>query len=358
MQEPSLDDVHVHTENFTCQNCGGTMKFDIKSQKFICSACRDEKTLETLSDTVKEYDFAHYHQLEAQTTPFTGRASVHCDNCGLEFSLDESQIASVCPMCSSTHLAQSKQESGIPPEGIIPFAIDQDEAQKRFHAWVKRRWFAPNKLKKSYGEGNLVGMYLPFWTYDASVISHYSGDGGTNRTVKDKDGKERTVTDWRHVSGIVSSTFDDVLVCASTKQEHVDGILPYNTSKNAKPYSPGYLSGYYAEVYKIKADSAFQTAKGIMDSRMEDIARSEILQRYDEARVNSIDSTFSDVTYKHLLLPLWSSAFGYNGKTYSYLINGETGKVSGDRPYSVPKIAAAVAAVLALVILFFILYYQ
>ena len=49
---------------------------------------------------------------------------------------------------------------------------------------------------------------------------------------------------------------------------------------------------------------------------------------------------------------MWESAFGYSGKVYQYLVNGETGKVSGSRPYSLAKIAAAViAGIIALIIL-------
>jgi hypothetical protein len=48
-----------------------------------------------------------------------------------------------------------------------------------------------------------------------------------------------------------------------------------------------------------------------------------------------------------VLFPLWSSAFGYKGKTYSYAVNGETGKVSGSRPYSAIKITLAVLAAIA-----------
>ena len=70
---------------------------------------------------------------------------------------------------------------------------------------------------------------------------------------------------------------------------------------------------------------------------------------YDTSEVESLTTKYSNVTYKHVLLPLWSSAFGYKGKTYKYLINGETGKVSGDRPYSTIKITLAVVGVIATV---------
>jgi preprotein translocase subunit SecE len=146
---------------------------------------------------------------------------------------------------------------------------------------------------------------------------------------------------------VVSASFDDIQICASNKEENVEGILPYGTTTGTKPFSAGYLSGYYAEVYKIKADTGFESAKRIMESTLRNLAAQDIQRQYDRANVQSLSTKYSDVTYKHVLLPLWSSAFGYKGKTYKYLINGETGKVSGSRPYSVIKITLAVLAATA-----------
>ncbi|GHS94801.1 hypothetical protein AGMMS50276_08330 [Synergistales bacterium] len=348
-------EVHVNTETFVCQNCGGIMKFDIKKQAFACSACRTEYDLETLSDTVRENDFSLYLEREKATVPFEGMAVVACQQCGMEISFPETQFSAVCPMCGSTQVATAKQSAGIPPDGVIPFKIDKKDAQERFKAWVKSRWFAPNDFKKRYAEGGLAGMFLPFWTYDAYAISSYRGRGGNDRTVKDKDGKTKTVTDWYPTHGVVNASFDDIQICASQKEKNIEGILPYGTTTNTKPFSAGYLSGYYAEVYKIKADAGFESAKRIMESTLRRLAENDIMRKYDRADVQSLSTKYSNVTYKHVLLPLWSSAFGYSGKTYNYAINGETGKVSGSRPYSVVKIALAVLALAAAVAAFYVM---
>ena len=341
--------VHVDTETFICQNCGGTMKFNIKKQKFECSSCKTEYDLQTLSDVVKEHDFNSYLDREKTTVPFEGMAVVACRQCGMEISFSESQFSANCPMCGSSQIATVKQSAGIPPDGLIPFKIDKKDAQEKFRAWVKSRWFAPNDFKKRYGEGGLLGMYLPFWTYDAYAVSSYTGRGGKNRREKLKDGKERTVTDWYPVSGVVSASFDDLQIFASNKKEEsvVSGILPYDTINSAKPFAEGYLSGYYAEVYKIKADAGFESAKRIMESELRNLADRDIRRTYDRADVQSLSTKYSNVTYKHVLLPLWSSAFGYKGKTYNYAVNGETGKVSGSRPYSAIKITLAILGVIA-----------
>ena len=62
----------------------------------------------------------------------------------------------------------------------------------------------------------------------------------------------------------------------------------------------------------------------------------------DEQRVTSIDTEYSAESFKHVLLPVWMAAYKYNAKTYRFVVNGQTGKVQGERPYSAWKIAFAV----------------
>lgn len=351
-----LEKVAVDTQTFVCANCGGVIKYDIGSEKFRCSSCKSESRIETLSESVLEYDFSQYAEREKNSVAFAGVAVVHCQNCGCEITFDEQQIATICPMCSSTQVATVKQAGGIPPEGIVPFKIDKIEAEQQFEEWVKSRWFAPNDFKKNCFEGSLKGMYLPYWTFDATAISTYMGKGGNYRTEEDQDGKTKSVTDWTSVSGVVSASFDDLQVCASEKEQDISGILPFNTVESTRPYAPSYLSGFHAELYTIKADKAFESAKKTMEDKLRSLAEQDIRASYDTAQVSSLITIHSNVTYKHLLLPVWSSAFGYKGKTYNYFVNGETGTVDGQRPYSVPKIATAIVAVIIfLVLLVFII---
>jgi len=339
--------IGVKTKTFVCGNCNGNIMYDIVSEKFRCSSCKAESSIETLSDKVQEYDFSQYAERENRSVAFEGVAVVHCQNCGCEITFDESEIATTCPMCSSTQVATVKQAGGIPPEGIVTFKIDKAEAGQKFKAWVKSRWFAPSDFKKKCnGEGSLKGMYVPFWTFDSTAISTYMGRGGRNRTEKNKDGTTRTVTDWTSVSGVVSSSFDDVQICASDREKDIRGIMPYNTVENTKPYSSSYLSGFHAELYTIKADTAFESAKKIMEAELRSLALQQIHMIYDTAEVSTLFTKHSNVTYKHLLLPVWASAFGYKGKKYNYFVNGETGKVNGHRPYSVRKILGVIAIVI------------
>ena len=230
------------------------------------------------------------------------------------------------------------------------FRIDRETAQQNFSKWVKSRWFAPNRLKQAYQAGKLQGMYLPFWTFDAEVTSRYWGSGGTQHHVRDRDGKTRTEVRWRPVSGQVGGSYDDLQVCAAqnSASQVVEKVLPYNTVENTTPFSPSYLSGFLAERYAIPATQAVDSAQAQIQADQESRAEGEILSRgYSLARVDRVEVCYHRLTYKHVLLPAWTSAFSYKGKRYMYIINGESGKVGGQRPYSVPKILAAVGVAAA-----------
>ncbi|MCI7472726.1 MAG: hypothetical protein MSB10_03490 [Clostridiales bacterium] len=333
-----------------CANCGGTIKWNITKQRLECSACRTSHIAKTTVERVEEHDFEGYIQREGQRVSFPDTAIIVCGTCGAQIAVDEHCTATVCPMCGSTQLLESRQEAGVPPDGVIPFRVDQETAQQNFAKWVKSRWFAPNRLKQAYQAGKLQGIYLPFWTFDAQVSSTYWGQGGNTHTVRDSKGNTRTEIHWRPVSGTIGGFYDDLQVCATLNSvsQVVEKILPYNTCDNTLPFSSSYLSGFLAEHYAIPATQAVDTAKEQVRTDQINQAESDILSRgFDHARVSDIHIEYHKITYKHVLLPAWSSAFAYNGKQYMYIINGESGKVGGQRPYSIPKIVAAVAAAAA-----------
>lgn len=349
----AVKETSEQTVTYKCPNCGGIIKYDINAKNFLCESCKSEYTVE-IDEEVCEHDFDTYDLEEAKSEMLTDMHLAICDSCGGEIYFDSHETAKRCPMCSSPKIREQAAESGIAPHGIIPFRIDKYEAQQRFHQWITKRFFAPNLLKKAYQEGILEGLYVPFWTYDSDVSSFYSGFGGKTRTYKDSKGNIQTRTDWYPVSGHVSQSFDDILVCASKRQSSklLNAVSNYDTITDIESFAPEYLSGYMAERYSIDGKEGFETAKEVIDSTMRSLADSHIRARgYDRANVVSIRSSYDNITYKSVLLPLYSAQYSYKGKDYSYAINGQTGKIKGNYPLSPVKISILIAAITAVIIL-------
>jgi hypothetical protein len=260
-----------------------------------------------------------------------------------------------CPFCATPVVADTGESRHIKPKGVVPFELEERAAQKAMSDWLGKLWFAPNGLQAYARKGRrMEGIYVPFWTYDAESQSRYSGARGTTYYVSETvmvDGKRKTrqvaKIRWTPVSGRVRRFFDDVLVLASKSlpKRYTDALEPWDLSALA-PYQPQFLAGFRAEAYAVDLEQGFHEARAHMDRVIERDVRFDI--GGDRQRISDIDTNLSDVTFKYVLLPVWMAAYKYRGKTYRFVVNGQSGRVQGERPYSAWKIAAAVTLGLVL----------
>ena len=333
---------------YTCQNCGGEVRFDVRAQKFLCTACKTEYQAETETDVVTEKKF-NEQKLVVSSTELSDVSTATCDNCGSEIFFPAGETAAHCPMCGASRLRAGAAKAAIRPDGIVPFKIDAQEAQNGFRKFISKRFFAPSALKNAFQEGKLDGWYLPFWTFDADANGTYTGEGGRDVKVT-KDGKETTERQWIPVRGNVSKSFDDMLVCASRKESDslVLRLGSYDTSE-VKPYSGQYLQGYMAEFRTIEAAESYEEAKTRMQNSLEAEARADICRTYSASRNVRVNALFSNITCKSILLPLYRACYTYKGKVYDYTINGQTGAVSSDYPKSALKIFLTILSIAAVI---------
>jgi hypothetical protein len=150
----------------------------------------------------------------------------------------------------------------------------------------------------------------------------------------------------------VSRAFDDILIAAtrSVSRQRLGALEPWDLQL-LNPYEPAYLSGYKAQRYQVELPEGFEEAKQVMAGTIEGDVRHDI--GGDEQRVQHIDTAYSDITFKHILLPVYLAAYRFNQKVYQVMINARTGEVQGDRPYSFWKIFFFVlfwVAVIALIV--------
>ncbi|MEO0380737.1 MAG: primosomal protein N' (replication factor Y) - superfamily II helicase, partial [Pseudomonadota bacterium] len=187
-------------------------------------------------------------------------------------------------------------------------------------------------------------------TFDADTRSAYTGERGTvyyeTQTVM-RDGKRTQVqvakVRWRRTRGKVARFFDDVLVLASTSlpKRFTDALQPWDLSA-LQPYAPEFLAGFRAEGYSVELEQGFVEARQHMDQIIARDVRFDI--GGDRQRIHAVDTKLGAVTFKHVLLPVWLAAYKYRGETYRFVVNGRTGRVQGERPYSTGKILLAVLA--------------
>ncbi|MAQ44722.1 MAG: primosomal protein N' (replication factor Y) - superfamily II helicase [Confluentimicrobium sp.] len=346
---PGPDDAH----RFPCPACGSDLRFAPAAGKLICDHCGYEDQVEippgAAPQAIRELDFraaieARLPEVEMEETRVTT-----CTSCGAQIEFDDDTHARECPFCASPVVVDSGVHRHIKPRGLLPFGLTERNAHDAMSDWLGGLWFAPNGLKDYARKGRkMQGIYVPYWTFDADTQSDYRGQRGTvywvTRTVM-RDGKptQQRVQKirWRPVAGRVGRFFDDVLVLASNTlpRKYTDALEPWDLSA-MEPYTPEFLAGFRAEGYQVGLEEGFLVAREKMDAQIQRDVRFDI--GGDRQRIDDIRTRISGVTFKHVLLPVWLAAYKYRGKTYRFVVNGRTGRVQGERPWSAIKIALAV----------------
>ena len=342
----------LHERHFPCDSCGADMRFDPKAGQMLCDHCGNTTPLRDASSRTRPVMELDFRKALDNTLPQTEMEETRvskCPNCAAEVQFDPAVHATECPFCATPVVADTGTHRHIKPRGVLPFALTEPAAHDAMNRWLGGLWFAPNGLKDYARKGRkMQGIYVPYWTYDADTRSAYTGERGTvyyeTHTVM-RDGKPQRVqvakVRWHPARGQVARFFDDVLVLASTSlpKQFTDALQPWDVAE-LEPYPPEYLAGFRAEGDAVPLEEGFREARQIMDGVIARDVRFDI--GGDRQRIHQIKTQVSDVTFKHILLPVWLAAYKYRGETYRFVVNGRTGKVQGERPYSAAKIAFAV----------------
>jgi len=311
-----------------------------------------------LGTPVEELDFDTFLKALEGKLETVEQEQVKCEKCGAEQTLQAGLFASRCTFCGTGIVSKSYANRRIKPKSIVPFQVDRGRAQDSFRNWVRKQWLAPGDLKRyAQSDAGLSGVYLPFWTYDCRTSSDYRGERGddyyTTETYTTRNSAGETVTQtrqvrhirWKSVTGHVEHFHDDVLVMAATSlPAHIVDSTERWDLRALVPYKPEFVSGFQAQAYQVGLADGFPIAKATIDAHIRRLAERDI--GGDHQRIHGVATRYSDVKFKHVLLPVWISAFRYRDKAYRFVINGQTGEVSGESPKSWWKIAFLVLAIL------------
>ncbi|NWF84282.1 MAG: hypothetical protein HXY18_10680 [Bryobacteraceae bacterium] len=348
-----------------CPGCAASLEYDPQAAKLKCPYCGNLLAVEqdAESEPVVEVDYEEARRRATdKVSAGSGQLSdnalqVECATCGAAVVFEPPDVAGQCPFCTTRIVVQPHTPDPlITPQGLLPFAVPKQNAIQSLRSWLSSRWFAPNDLKRVANPDRLEGIYLPFWTYDAQTHTTYTGARGEHYWVQETytemvngrpQQRVRNVrkTRWYPASGAVDDSFDDILVPASKAiaAQRLDDLEPWGLDK-LEPYNPSYLAGFKAQRYQVGLEAGFAIARQRMEPAIRSSIRADI--GGDEQQIHSMNVAISDITFKHLLLPVWLGAYKFNQKLYQIAVNARTGEVSGERPYSAAKIAALVLFVL------------
>lgn len=350
---------------YPCAKCGADLRFAPGQTQLVCNYCGHVQAIPAAAPRQKARALAEIPLARGLDADLSDEITeevraTSCPNCGAVVEFQGASHAQDCPFCATPVVVDTGARRHIKPQAVLAFALTEPQARDALTNWLGSLWFAPNGLLDYTRKGRaMAGIYVPFWTFDAASASRYSGQRGeyyyeTRSVTVNVNGRSEQrqeqvrKTRWYPASGQVSRDFDDVLVMASTSLPERLGaeLTPWDLGQLV-PFAPDFLAGFQAEGYTVPLADGHGKARAQMARIIEDDVRRDI--GGDEQRITDISTRYADETFKHVLLPIWTAAYKYAGKSYRFVVNGQTGEVQGERPYSWWKIGFAVLAVAALV---------
>ncbi len=323
---------------YSCPGCGSQMVFDIPTQGLKCGRC--ERTM-----TVQEADGK-----EARTAGSSFSVDLMtCPTCGAEIRALNTAAAAFCSYCGSSVMLEKQEEEFNPQSSLIPFQVTREDCFARYREMLKKSFCADHRLKDSVTADSFRGIYVPYHIYKASAVGTITVEGsetkGNNTYYYNTD-----VALDHHYTGILHDASKEM---PDSISEHI--VLSRDCTDKFRPFSPAYLSGFYADVPDTDPD------------RYLDYARSEAIRKALEDTMPALknDSAHYSVgsTEKKLtqvadaeyigdtMLPVWFMSMRSGSRMLYAVQNAVTGEMWADIPMDIGRfglVAAGLAAVLFL----------
>jgi len=345
-----------------CPECGGDAEWNASKRALACPYCGTvlpwSDGQEALGAAIQEHDLeeALANVLADGRGLKEEKKSVKCESCQAISIFDPTRAAQRCDFCGSPSIVPVEDlQDVITPESLLPAVISSTQVRDKLKEWYRSRWFAPNKLKGSALTDTLHGIYLPYWTFDAHADADWTAESGYYYYVTERDSEGRTrqvrKTRWERSSGELQHFFDDDLV-PGTVGVHLDllrKVEPFpTTSDELKSYDPAYVRGWTVERYQVDLRMASERSRQQMDEAMSALCSRQVPG--DTQRSLQVSTDYQGRTFKHVLVPVWLVSYNYGSKSFQVVVNGFTGNMAGEHPYSWVKILFAVLGVILLLI--------
>lgn len=339
---------------YKCPCCNAGLIFEEDTQQLTCQYCENTFELETVrayteSDAQPQTEDFSWENMQKQEWSETEQESIRmfqCPSCGGEIVTDETTAATFCPFCDNPTIMTSRLSGGLKPDAVIPFKTGKEDAKTAFINLCKGKPLLPKAFTSQQRLEKITGVYVPFWLYDCDA--EYSGSYKATRIHTWSDAHYHyTKTDHFLLRRGASAAFTGIPMDGSSKMEDVfmESIEPYDYTQLVK-FDTAYLSGYFADKYDVPSENGESRIRQRVDQTIHTELQSTMLG-YTTVIPTTRQLNIHHSKARYVLLPVWMLNTRYNGKIYTFAMNGQTGKMTGSFPVCPKRTAAWFAGICA-----------
>jgi DNA-directed RNA polymerase subunit RPC12/RpoP len=350
-EKEKLDEV----VDFSCPQCGGETAYSVEDGGLTCTYCgyHEAPKNEVVGRDAESFEFTVETIKRAVQGWGEERKELLCRSCGGQISLPDGALTAACPFCSSNKVIHhAAAQDALRPRFLIPFQIDEARCQQIGREWLGDSWLVPKELRRLASVSTFTPLYLPFWTFGSTSDATWRAQVGRTETYR-SGGKTKRKTVWRWENGHVRHSYSDLLARGTNhvSLHLLEQINNYDLD-GLTPYDAQYLAGMQAQAYEVQLEDAWAMARQTMREDTKKKCR-------DQASTNKIRNfsmhlDFQDESWRYILLPIYINTYYFENKPYQLLMNGQTGKIAGQRPADWRKIALlSVGLILPGLLLFF-----
>lgn len=319
-------------ENFKCPNCDATLAFDAEKQKLSCAHCGGTFDVDSFNEG-KDL------KIENETWDENNNIVTYtCKSCGGVIMADKNTVSTSCPYCGNPMVLSGNVEGDLKPKRIIPFKYNKEQAKECYKKHLSGKKILPKAFMSDGIIDEIKGIYVPYWIFDGRADGKMWFNATRVRTWSDGSYHYTETSNYKLFRSC-KLDFNNVPVDASSKIDDVltQSIEPFDVNEQ-KDFNTNYLAGYLADKYDVEADKSKQIAEERMkNSITQSLACMPIGYASCIPTSSSVNITEGSQTY--VMYPIWLLNIKWKNKTYTFAMNGQTGKFVGDLPSDNSKLA-------------------
>lgn len=356
--------------SYKCPNCGAPLSFLPGKKTVTCEYCGTEFEVSAIEELFRAKQEMAVQAAEAQESKWEiedagsewssdEAKALHaftCSSCGAELVCDENTMATECVYCGNPTMIPKRFDGMLKPDFVIPFKKTKQDAVNALKEFYKGHMLLPSNFTANNRVEAIQPMYVPFWLFDSKITAQAEFRAEKHHVISTSEEviTEISVYNCRR-KGVMS--FERIPVDGSKKMDdaYMESIEPFDYSDLVE-FSAAYLTGYLADKYDVTAETSSARANRRVENSAIEVLKSSV-ENFDDVQLESaaVKKDVGKVSYA--MVPVWILTTRYNDRPYTFMMNGQTGKVVGSLPYDKTKafIYPALCSLVLAPILYFII---